>query len=322
MAIVEITDKDKWDALHQANRIRSGDFLHSWHWGEFQHSLGRKVMRFSDGTSLAQVIELPLPFGKKYWYCPKGPISINPKFIDELAGLAKAAGAMFLRVEPQGPHPTLSQVGRGAGGEGLRQVHSIQPRCTSIVDLAKSEDELMRAMHEKTRYNIRLAERHGVTVERYIDDAKTFDELYDLFATTARRDRFHLHEKSYYAAQLKVFAEQIITFIARYQGKMVAVAIVMFSGDTATYLHGASSSEHRNVMAPHALHWAIMKCAKEQGYRCYDLWGISTGDEPSWEGITRFKTGFGGETVCAPGTFDLILDGFWYSIYALAKRFI
>jgi lipid II:glycine glycyltransferase (peptidoglycan interpeptide bridge formation enzyme) len=290
------------------------------------------VFRFADGDAIAQVIELPLPFGKKYWYCPKGPlVGITnyelriTNFIEGLVGRAKQAGAVFLRIEPE------SEIRNPKSA--IRKSGSTQPKCTTIVDLAKSEDELMKAMHEKTRYNIRLAERHGVTVERYIHSKVVFDELYDLFNTTAGRDKFHLHPKTYYAKQLAAFAESdpvvpgahtphVITFVARCEGKLLVAAIVMFDGDTATYLHGASASEMRNVMAPHALHWAIMQRVKERGYQYYDFWGISTGDEPSWEGITRFKIGFGGETVCAPGTFDLIVNGFWYSIYALAKKFI
>jgi len=332
MALVELQDEKRWSALHRAGRIQSGHFLQSWLWGEFQKSLGRKVFRFADGDSIAQVIELPLPFGKKYWYCPKGPLTgiknnefRIKNFLDDIAEKAIIAGAMFLRIEPDTKiqNPKFK----------IQQTSSIQPKCTSIVDLAKTEDELLKAMHEKTRYNIRLAERHGVTVERYIHSEVVFDELYDLFTATAGRDKFHLHPKTYYAKQLVAFAEpnpvilgahtpHVMTFTARHESKLLVAAIVMFDGDTATYLHGASASEMRNVMAPHALHWAIMQRVKERGYQYYDFWGISTGDEPSWEGITRFKIGFGGETVCAPGTFDLIVNGFWYSVYRMAKKFM
>ncbi len=287
---------------------------------------------------IASVIELGLPVGKKYWYCPKGPLSdsrfksdvsvgLRPplrgaseiqdsRFFDELKFKAKEAGAIFLRVEPV-REGTISPF-PPAGGKGEIPVKSVQPRCTTIVDLSKSEDELMKAMHEKTRYNVRLADRHGVTVQRYDHGGEIFDEVWKLMSETAARDGFHLHLRGYYEKLMPYTTP----FVARFEEKLLAAAIVMFDQETVTYLHGASSNEHRNVMAPYALHWAIMKEAKARGYHHYDFWGIDTGDEPEWKGITRFKTGFGGETVCAPGTFDLIINPFWYSLYSLARKFL
>jgi lipid II:glycine glycyltransferase (peptidoglycan interpeptide bridge formation enzyme) len=94
----------------------------------------------------------------------------------------------------------------------------------------------------------------------------------------------------------------------------------MYCGDTATYLHGASSNDARNLMAPYALHWAIIRHAKDKGCSRYDLWGISDDPKSGWAGITRFKRGWGGKEVCAPGTFDLPISNFWYNVYRLARR--
>jgi len=323
----EITDKNEWNKFLKARTVPSGHFLQSWEWGEFQISLGRKVFRFADESLLAQIVELPLPLGKKYWFCPKGPAmddgrwTMDNSFLIELKNKAKEAGTVFLRIEPS-----------VSGGEvelsSTKRSRDINPRATSIVDLSKTEEELLAVMHPKTRYNIRVSEKHGVAVCPLSIVHCPFDRVWQLFEETAKRDGFRLHPREYYEKQIKMSGMEV--FGAEYDGKLLAAAIVMFDGDptslslrgasTATYLHGASSNEMRNVMAPYALHWAIMKQAKARGFKHYDLWGISDDPKSGWAGITRFKRGFGGADVSAPGTFDLPVNRFWYSVYRLARR--
>lgn len=323
----EINNKTEWEAMYSQAQVASGKFLQSWPWHEFQKSLGRQTFLFAGDGVFALVVELPLPFGKKYWLCPKGPVATNGSwslihdFVAELKNKAQKAGAVFLRIEPA--HDGLFA--------GAKQSHDINPRATSLIDLTKSEEELLAAMHQKTRYNVRVAEKHGVKVERYADAAPIFDELMALFSATAARDKFRLHPREYYRQQLAAFGEKknfvpgthaphTVVFVARAEGKLLAAAIVMFDGEDVTYLHGASSSELRNVMAPYALHWAIIKRAKERGYKHYDLWGISDDANSGWAGITRFKRGWGGTDVNTVGTLDLPLNVFWYNVYTLARR--
>jgi lipid II:glycine glycyltransferase (peptidoglycan interpeptide bridge formation enzyme) len=278
--------------------------------------LGRKVFRFADENSLAQIVELPLPMGKKYWFCPKGPTMNNGQwtmdnsFLIELKNKAKEAGVVFLRIEPSDKHDPAGS---------CLSVRSINPSGTSIVDLSKTEDELLAAMHSKTRYNIRVAEKHCVVVGQWtMDNGQLFQKVFQLFEETAKRDGFRLHPRGYYEKQIKMPGIEV--YGAECEGKLLAAAIVIFSGSTATYLHGASSNEMRNVMAPYALHWAIMKRAKERGMKHYDLWGISDDHKSGWAGITRFKRGWGGTDVFSPGTFDLPVNKFWYSVYTLVRR--
>ena len=323
----QITEKSEWNELYSQAPIATGKFLQSWAWGELQIALGRKIYRFADDGMMALVVELPLPFGKKYWFCPKGPSKnvecrmSNVELIDELNKAAKKAGAVFLRIEPQ-----FDVIANGA-----KRSHDINPRATNIIDLSKTEEELLTAMHPKTRYNIKVADKHGVTIGRHADATPVIDEVLKLFAETAARDKFNLHPLSYYKKQLQAFDEKatfvpgvksphIVVFTASLENKILAAAIVMFDNDTVTYLHGASSNEKRNVMAPYALHRAIIRRAKERGYKHYDLWGISDDPASGWAGITRFKRGFGGADVFLPGTFDLPVDRFWYSVYTLARR--
>jgi lipid II:glycine glycyltransferase (peptidoglycan interpeptide bridge formation enzyme) len=327
--LCEIADKNEWDKLYAQAPAASGKFLQSWQWGELQLALGRKIFRFADSDALALTVELPLPFGKKYWFCPKGPIGPIQdselrirEFVEEIKNKATTAGAVFLRVEPQTP----------VIASGTKQSHDINPRATSIIDLSKTEEELLSAMHPKTRYNIKVAEKNGVTVGRWaVVSGKTFEEVMRLFSETAKRDGFRLHPEEYYQKQLEVFNEKttftagvksphLVIFTAGVKDKMLAAAIVMFDGREVTYLHGASSSEMRSAMAPYALHWAIIKRAKERGYAHYDFWGISDNPSSGWAGITRFKRGWGGDDVSFGGTYDLPINIIWYNVYALARR--
>jgi len=116
--------------------------------------------------------------------------------------------------------------------------------------------------------------------------------------------------------------------IAYHDTTPIAAAIVGYFGDTATYLHGASSYEHRSLMGPYTLHWQIMQEAKRDGYHCYDFWGVAIKQQSNkttnqhWEGISRFKLGFGGKIMDYPGTFDLPVSRFWYILYRLGRRIL
>ena len=107
--------------------------------------------------------------------------------------------------------------------------------------------------------------------------------------------------------------------MAEYERQIIAANLVNFYGDTATYLHGSSSSKNRQVMAPHLLQWEQIKEAKNRGMKYYDFWGF---DEDKWPGVSRFKKGFGGEIVEYAGAYDLIWNKLWYQLYNLAKKIL
>lgn len=317
--IREITDKQEWKKTLSEAPSASGRFLQSWEWGEFQKSFGRKVFRFGGDGGAAQVIELPLPSGKKYWFCPKGPISANGSgqalpagrqvendFLVVLKQEAKKAGVVFLRVEPAEAI---------AGGVKSRDIN---PSATSIIEIAHEDEEMLAFMHPKTRYNIRVSEKHKIRFVFWPSHRLPLDDVFGLFEDTAKRDNFRLHERAYYEKQVEMPSVRV--FGAHAGDELLAAAIVISDGETATYLHGASSSEKRNMMAPYALHWGIIKTLRAEGICRYDLWGISDDPKSSWAGITRFKRGWGGKEVAAPGTFDLPISGFWYRVYRLARR--
>lgn len=299
--------------------IPLSSFLQSRAWEEFQRAVGRRTWRL-DG---ALVIRHDLHGGFNYLYAPHP--DIHSDFFSAAEELAADEKSIFLKIDPIAPlviPKTRYQI---------RDTRSLQPRETIIIDLALPEDALLSAMHEKTRYNIRLAERKGVTVRRVsgVVSAADFDAFWHLMEETAARDGFRLHAREYYQKLLTIYSDEFSNelVLVRYRDETIAAAIINFyrgstsikeAGGEATYLHGASSSTHRAAMAPHLLHWRIMQDAKERGCGTYDLWGI---DERRWPGLTRFKKGFGGRVLVRPASIDMIYRAGGYAGYTLWKRF-
>ena len=300
---------------------RVGDFLQSWEWGTFQEKAGMQVLRLKDAETgaMAQLMRRALPFGKRYWYCPRGPLGSMPGLVE----LPQTKSGMFLRFEPQASQEMA----------GALKVADIQPGQTLIVDLKQDQETLLAAMHEKWRYNIRLAERKGVRVYMAgAGDASALDVFWGLLNETTERDRFRAHDKEYYRLMLETLSgdpeedgkrRPVARLVfAEHDGKVLAANLMIYFGGTATYLHGASSRERREVMAPQLLHWKAMTDAKAWGYTAYDFWGVAPEgvENHPWAGITHFKRGFGGKYVSYPGTYDLPIDRFWYTLYRLARR--
>ena len=298
-----------------------GQFLQTKEWMGFQESLGRKTWRI-DGVL---VIKMPLKFGLSYLYCPKTNYKLritNDEFIKKIKETARKEKSIFFRCEPPGEPP-----------KNFKKTRDIQPPCTQILDLTKSEEKLLAEMHQKTRYNIRLAERKKLRITNYepclpadklLITNKKFEEFYNLLEKTSARQKIRLHSKEYYKKLLNHYNNLCgrtsycnELFIAYYSDVPVAAAMINFFEDTATYLHGGSSDEQKNLMAPYLLHWGIIKTAKAQGMKFYDWWGV---DEKKWPGLTRFKKGFGGEEVRSPGAYDLPINKFWYFWYKLFKK--
>lgn len=327
-------NKETWNRFVLVNQ---GSFLQSWEWGEFQASVGKRVFRFCGDEWAAQFIENKLPgVNKFYWYCPRGPIAkfsiFNLQFSNFLKQIKEAAGkdVIFFRLGPEWEMANSQRL----TASGFQQLpYDIEPSQTQILDITKSGEELLVQMHEKTRYNIRLAERKGVRVKFVISDIQNFEHYFNEFYRlvsegTAERKKIRHYPKEYYKKQLAINNQQskFTLFVAEYEGKVIATNIVVLFGGRATYLHGATSSEHREVMAPHLLQWEQIKYAKTQGCAEYDFWGIvneHTLDKrgPSWEGFTRFKKGFGGREVNYVGYWDYPLDKKWYSLYRLVQKF-
>ncbi len=337
MEIREITSREKQDAF--VGSQPQSQFLQSWRWGEFQRTQQNRVLRLgciSVGriVGLAQVIEQRLPLRKKYWYLPRGPIvdlqlgpeqyrTLTRKLVEEIAMRATAEDVIFLKIEPPLEKHSGQLFGELVAEFSVKKTNHVQPQDTWTLDLGQNLDELREGMHPKTRYNIKLAEKKGLRLRSdfMLDD---FDSFWKLISETTGRDSFRTHDKSYFREMMRLAdgGKFLRLYTAEYQGAVIAANIVVSYGDTVTYLHGASSSQQRNLMAPHLLQWQQIADAKGGGYRQYDFWGIAPNDALAhpWAGISRFKKGFGGHPRSYLGAYDLILDPIWYRLYKTAKK--
>lgn len=293
-----------------------GAFLQMWEWGEVQMALGAPVKRIfektKNGTVLAQGIWQPLPLKASYWLFPKGPL--GDVSIEERMDVLKNAcsESAFLKIEPD------------VVPEGSVFASERHPAHTMIVKLVKNSEEMYAHMKPKARYNIRLAQKKGVGVEYAgIEGLSRFTSL---MQETAKRDGFSAHAPERYAAIIEKFqgpACNAFFAFATYNGKDLAANAMIDACDTRTYLHGASSSENRDVMAPYALHAHLLEDAAKKGMTTYDFWGVAPEDADNshaWSGITRFKSGFGGERVSMPGTFDVPTKNLAYRLYRIARK--
>ncbi len=299
-------------------------FLQSKQWADFQRSLGREVFEYEKNGVSAKIIKHDLPLGKNYLYIPHGPeMDFNAMiggfkgpvrgFTSYLFDLSRQENSIFVKVEPLTGN--VAQVLIEVGFKRVRK--EVQPSKTVIIDIQKSDINLLAAMHHKTRYNIKVAENHGVIV----DESKDTATFWRLLKKTTARDEFSSHPKDYYERLLNFDwsddGPKIKLFLAKYENKPAAAAIVLIHNGTAYYLHGASDYEHRSAMAPFMLHWRIIQILRKAGIENYDLWGI---DAKKWPGVTRFKLNWGGRTLDRPGSFDLSVSKFWHFAYKILKR--
>lgn len=302
-----------WNKEVLAHQPLFGGFLQSYAWGEFQASLGKDIRRLEVVHGAKEVhalaIKESLPFGMYYWYLPKGPIGeSSPQHFERIE---EELDGVFIRHE--------------AGGVFGEKTIDRQPSTTRVLHLGAEREALLGAMKSKTRYNIRLSEKKGVSIRdsRKEEDVNTFLALLN---QTTVRDKFAGHDAEYYQQLICAIDDketQTFVSLAEYNGRAIAGAISIDFGGTRTYLHGASSNLHRNVMAPYGLQWHLITGAKEKGMLRYDFWGIApegSVDNHPWKGITRFKSGFGGEVLTMPGTFDIPASEFQFSLYKVARK--
>ncbi len=274
--------------------------------------------------------KMPLPFGKCWLYCNRGPVfkelneNVVNNFLGEVKKIARKEKAIFVRIEPPFEYGTLEadKYEKIVKKAGFRNAHaSHQPEYTVIVDLEQSKEDILKQMKQKGRYNIRISEKKGVLVSESLNT----DEFYRIFKETTSRDKFIGHDKDFYKKMVEMLGEKSMAklYVAKYKDEIIAGIIVTFHKDTAIYYYGASSNKYRNVMAPYLLQWHAIKEAKQAGCKYYDFLGIAPPDEKNhpWQGISGFKLKFGGQVVRYVKAKEYVFKTFWYWLILLRKKF-
>jgi len=296
--------------------------LQSEAWGIFRQSMGIDVVRF--WRLRPELVEGQLTFHKipfapfTIGYFPKGPLPTQP-IIDELTKIGKQKRAIFIQLEPN----SIGNWELEIGNYDLRPSHHpLFSKYTFVLDLTKSEEELLKAMHPKTRYNLKVAQKHGVIVKED-NSQEAFETYLKLSLETTSRQGFYAHNETYHRRMWEILFPAGIArlWTAVYQEKIVAAWIIFIWKDTMYYPYGASSREHRETMAPNLLLWEIVRWGKKAGYKKFDLWGAlgpQADQNDPWYGFHRFKQGFGPELVEFIGSYDLILNPLLYHLYTVA----
>jgi lipid II:glycine glycyltransferase (peptidoglycan interpeptide bridge formation enzyme) len=325
--------------------LTGGDnLLQTAFWGGLKSGFGWSAFAFkyTAGHPLLVLVR-ELGAGNSLAYVPHGLKELGGSSISgqwtEAADLAQQlkphlpGSCVFIRIDPlwnisNSPHESAS----AALQYGFKKAPmDIQPPSTVILDLTPGEEELLKGMKSKTRYNIRLSAKKGVKVET--DGVELLKPWYELYRITAERDKIALHSYEYYERLFQLAAEkagsgtaeswpELRLLQAVIDGKAEAGIIISLQGGRATYLYGASSNNKRSLMPAYALQWEAIKQAAAAGCTSYDFFGIPPADNPDhpMHGLYRFKTGFGGSIVHRPGSWDYPYKNLKYSAFTAAEK--
>ena len=273
-------------------------------------------------------------------YAPKGPLldwtneSLRSRVLNDLQTFAKKEGAIFLKIDPDvvlgigipaSEEDVIDNGGQAVMSELKRRgwqysSDQIQFKNTVLIDLTPSEEELLARMKQKTRYNIRLAEKKGVNLRVCTSNDLTM--LYKMYAETSVRDGFVIREEGYYQMVWNLFMNSsepsCEPLIAEIDSEPVAAIFVFYFAGRAYYVYGMSRDTHREKMPTYLLQWEAVKRAKAKGCNVYDLWGAPEvfNESDSMWGVYRFKEGLGGKVVRTLGAWDYAPNPLWYKMYS------
>ncbi len=307
--------------------------LQSWTWGEVKPRWGWQVERLA-----FEVDDRPVASAQLMWrrigrspirigYVPKGPFvpSFDPEMwspvLDAIERWAVSRRLAFVKIDADVPADATELLAARQARGWHPSDNQIQFRNTMRSDLKPGSDALFGAFHAKTRYNIRLAERHGVVV-RSAGHAGIEPAL-RLYQETARRQGFAIRAPEYYRDVWTSWLEASLAeiLVAELNGEALAAAVPTRFGNTAWYLYGASSDRMREAMAPHAVMWAALSWAIQGGCETFDWWGGPDSLEPSdpmW-GVYRFKHGFGARFEVQSGAWDFPSNSVAYTLFRAAS---
>ncbi|MEK7160282.1 MAG: peptidoglycan bridge formation glycyltransferase FemA/FemB family protein [Patescibacteria group bacterium] len=303
--------------------------LQSFLWGKFRKKTGVGVI---SANNLLLTLH-PIPHTKyTIGYLPKSFLPTKQMLID-LKKTVSGKNCIFIQIEPdvEDSENLKSEIKK------LGLIPSARPLFTKynfVLDLTKTEEELLRNMHPKTRYNIKLAEKKGVSVKEDNSD-KAFNEYLKLTKETTKRQKFYAHSQNYHKLMWETLKpmtndQRPRTDIlrahllkAKYEGEVLVAWVLFVLGDTLYYPYGASSDKHREVMASNLMMWEAIKFGKKLGLKKFDMWGALSQNpdtKDSWYGFHKFKEGYGAKHIEYLGSYDFVINKNLYSLYKILNK--
>ncbi|MEK7495269.1 MAG: peptidoglycan bridge formation glycyltransferase FemA/FemB family protein [Patescibacteria group bacterium] len=291
--------------------------LQTWEWGEARKKTGIDILRLSEGKNVFQLTFHKIPkTNYKIGYLPRS-VMPSKEVLEFLAKYCKENKIIFVKIEPNELKSPNSQTMKQFNNLTISP-HPLFPSWTQILDLTKTEDELIKSFHSKTRYNIRLAEKKGVIVKEMSNDEgfKIFSKLY---FETCKRQKYFGHTPKYHKIIWDSLKKDIAhILIAFYNDAPLAAYELFYFNNTLYYPYGGTSLEYRNLMASNLLMWEAIKLGKKLGAEKFDMWGsLGPNYDPTdpWSGFTRFKEGYGTKFTEFIGSYDLVINPMLYKIY-------
>jgi len=336
MFIEKCGDPKRWEQFVTANQ--DSNFLQSYWWGQILKKEGKEVEYWElygnkkseiQGIALIQrkeIVKQKFTYLESLW----GPIwrpnlssfEIRDVLEDFCHYVFEKYNDVFWRLSPPpGVLITTSDIESEFSYKFYPSFAKTRPpKKTNFINLEKTEEEILSNMKSKTRYNIKLAGRKNLKVT-WSTDQKGLEKFYELIKLTAKRGKFNPHPMNHYRNLLDTKSPgspaKIEIGLVTYKGKVLATTMILFFNSTAYYLHGASSDEYRNLMAPYLMHWESILRAKKNGCKVYDFWGT---DSKMWPGVTKFKEGFGGQEKEYPELYELPIRIYRYGAYRIYGR--
>ncbi len=324
MRVEDITDKQQWDDFVTSHE--EANFLHSWQWGEFHLSRGKTVVRRGvfDGDKLIGVYEGEVETARRgrHIAVAGGPIvdwtdkPVVEALVADMREQGRKYHCAFVRVRPQLEKTDESmRLFRELGLHAAPMYLSVE--LAGVLDLEKSEDELLKNMRQRLRRALRKAEKNSITIEKSTDPAR-MKEFYDIQLQTAGRHHFIAFSEGFLTKQFAAFAEDnsAVLYTARYNGEVLAQNFMIFYGNEASYHYGVSTELGTKLSGAPLLHMQAMRDARERGIKRYNFWGIVDEDDTKhrFYGVSVFKRGFGVDELKYVPAHDLILNPIKYSV--------
>lgn len=301
--------------------------IQSWEWGEFRQAQGHKVIRLGlfEKEKLSRVYQITfhkIPHTKYFIGHLAQCDLVTEEVIGELKKIGKENKAIFIKIEPAVvlTKEEREKEEKKLGSLGLIPAKPVFIRDTSEVDLTKNEEELLNSFKNKTRYNIHLAEKHGVSVQEDNSDT-AFDNYLKLLLETTKRQGFYAHNEKFHQTQWQILHPAGISRLltAAYQGKTLASFLIFIFNKVIYYPYGASTRDHREVMAPTLLMWEVIRLGKKLDCKKLDFWGDiepeSMPESHPLQGVHRFKEGFSPTMVKLIASHDLVINPKLYWFY-------
>lgn len=333
MEIRQITSQTAWTQFFDL--AGSPSFLQSWDWGEFQNLLGQEILYLglynNNNLQAIALVEKVRARRGNFLFIPHGPIfetqklenSKTRKYINGfkkyLVAIAKNEKYSFIRIGSVLENTPANE--RLFSNLGFKKspiyIHSEN---SWVLPLDKSEEEILSRMRKTTRYLIRKAVKENVVIEKRTDK-KAVNDFLEVYRETVKRENFSAYPDDYIINEFESFnkTRNALFFIGKHQGKVLAAALVLFTHSCGFYHQGASI--HTKIPVPYLLQWEAIKEAKKRGCSLYNFWGtLIPGRTPkNWEGLTTFKTGFGGFEKQYIPTQDYVISKKYYLTYFYEK---